>query len=1173
MKSDKMSLTLVTGFFRLRDRQVDEDEAFRQFEQLAKCGLPIILFLDPQLAHRSPAALYPNVRVVVRALDALWPFKQDDDRPLPENRNPSKDTRDFILLQNAKVDLLAMAAGLDGSSHFAWIDFGIMKIVRDADSFRQRLRALKPHGSCVLAPGCWQRGVQTDGVNWRFCGGFLLVDRNAIASLVAHHHKAMTSEPVLTWEVNVWAKMEREGFHFDWYKADHDDSIIGGARVALVMIVKNESAIIERCLASAVAFIDTWIICDTGSTDDTPAIVERFFAKHDMPGKLARTTFKDFAQARNEALDAARQVPGWDYALLIDADMVLRGDLDTTQLTAPAYRLMQRHGNLDYWNTRLVRRDVPACYFGVTHEYLSAPGYADLHTLRIDDYNDGGSKSDKYERDIRLLLQGIVDEPKNERYLFYLARTYRETGRHLEAIDTYRRRIERGGWDEEVWCSYYDIARSYAALGDEPNLIKACLDAYNFRPSRGEPLKLLAQYLRERSRNESACLFAEALAKIKYPGDLLFVERDVYEHGAAQEISIAGYWSKVPDRREAGYRACSELTTSFNEFIRNEARNNATHYAKSARDLMGAEVQPIECRPDDGYAPMNPSVLVTGDGRRLVLVRTVNYTVTAQGQYPTVDGSGIIRTRNYVVEMDAQWKPLRSSRIEDASGLPRNTFPVEGFEDCRLWADGDKFFASATVRDLGDGRCEMAILSLDEAWRVTSVDVVRDYHHDQAQKNWMPIVGQPGSFLYMCHPTIVVERVAGRTVEKSRDAPPVFLGEQRGSSQVVQHDGGWLCITHEVMWRPERVYMHRFVKLDERFRVVAVSGPFYFLNVGIEFCAGLARDGDKLVASFGVSDASAHLALFDSERVEQALMNVGVSADTQAKSKPVSVVRESPKVSPLPVADESWTTSDGIRPLVSVVIPCYRQAHCLGDAIGSVLAQTYRPYEIIVVCGDEESELEARKYQEPNVRVIPGVTRGLADARNVGIAAAQGTLILPLDADDMIAPTFLAKTVPTATADPMTVVGTHLQEFGAQSGRFAPSCVTDHRMLSENPMYCCSLYSKSLWQRVGGYNVAPFGFEDWSFWISCVEAGAKLVAVPEPLFRYRIHSGNTSGFCAKHEGLLKAMLRLLHPAVSKSDAEADLKIVRAMPADALAAMKRRQEWFPDNETIKAWVPT
>lgn len=882
----RTKVTLVSAFFRLPDRPVDEDEHFRRFDELARCGVPITLFLDERLMERAPR--HENVRVVQMSLGFLRPFRSTEGLELsfPDSRNVEKDTRDFLLLQNSKIAMLELALVGDDSTHFAWIDFGIMKIVREPTAFLERLSVLSPPAKCVLAPGCWSKEQsgrdQKDKVDWRFCGGFLLADRTSITPLTracdASFDRFVQNRKLLSWEVNVWASAERAGQHFDWYEADHDDSILNwkpvtdstAPKICLVMIVRNESKIIERCLASALPYIDTWAITDTGSTDDTPAKIAGFFAKHDLPGQLTHAPFENFAQARNIALNAARSLP-WNYALLIDGDMVLFGVFNKSRLTAPAYKIVQRNGMLSYFNTRLLRRDVPAQYVGVTHEYLSVEGVENLPGLIIDDRNDGGSKSDKGPRDIRLLNAGLAEEPDNERYMFYLAQVYREMGQHYEAIQWYRRRITRGGWDEEVWAAHYGIAHSYKELKDEPNFVKACIDAYDYRPARGEPLKLLAKFYRESSRNQAAILFADALARIPYPGDHLFVERDVYDFGADQEIAIAGYY--VPKRRDDAYRICAELTVHQNDFARHEALKNFTFYVKSAGELFGAEVHEIEWKPENGWAPMNPSVCIGPTGRRLILMRTVNYTVTAEGQYPTIDDSGIIRTQNYILEAGEQWTPITSTPIKDVTGLPRSGYPVEGFEDCRLWTNERRYYASTTVRDLADnvdGHCETAIINFDDGWRVSMCAPVRDYEHEKTQKNWMPIVGRPGQFLYLCDPTIVIDTSTG-TVEVARHESPVCLRDLRGGSQLIRHESGWICLTHEVAWRPERVYLHRFVKFDREFKVIAISDPFYFVKVGIEFCAGLARDGNKLIASFGVNDAAAYLATFDSDSVDRAL--------------------------------------------------------------------------------------------------------------------------------------------------------------------------------------------------------------------------------------------------------------------------------------------------------------
>ena len=134
------------------------------------------------------------------------------------------------------------------------------------------------------------------------------------------------------------------------------------ARVCLNMIVKNETKIIERCLAAAAPHIDCYVICDTGSTDATIEVIRRFFDQRGIPGLIPTTTFHDFEQARNEALDAARASDlTFDYLLMCDADMELvaarPGYRD--ELREPAYYVIQRRpdGSIEYENLRIVRRD------------------------------------------------------------------------------------------------------------------------------------------------------------------------------------------------------------------------------------------------------------------------------------------------------------------------------------------------------------------------------------------------------------------------------------------------------------------------------------------------------------------------------------------------------------------------------------------------------------------------------------------------------------------------------------------------------------------------------------------------------------------------------------------------------------------------------------------------
>ncbi len=114
-------------------------------------------------------------------------------------------------------------------------------------------------------------------------------------------------------------------------------------KLCLNMIVKNESARIERCLQSVLPFVSCWSVTDTGSSDSTKEIVEEFFAKRKVPGKLAEIPFKDFATTRNAGIDAARSLD-FDYHLLVDADMQLmsNGHYWPDDLQNDAYYLLQR---------------------------------------------------------------------------------------------------------------------------------------------------------------------------------------------------------------------------------------------------------------------------------------------------------------------------------------------------------------------------------------------------------------------------------------------------------------------------------------------------------------------------------------------------------------------------------------------------------------------------------------------------------------------------------------------------------------------------------------------------------------------------------------------------------------------------------------------------------------
>jgi len=314
--------------------------------------------------------------------------------------------------------------------------------------------------------------------------------------------------------------------------------------ICLNMIVRDEAPVIERCLASVRPFIDRWVIVDTGSTDDTPALVQR--ALEGIPGELHHRPWRDFGHNRNEALAFARA--GGGYLLFIDADETL-GAPDRfawPQLDAPGYHLHAQCGSVRYSRPALVDAKLDWRWEGVIHEYLVAtPPVTQLVQLewpRILVRQDGARSRDprKLEKDAQVLREALARDPGNGRYAFYLAQSLRDAGDLAGAQAAYRERWSMGGWDEERWYALYQVARMTERLGQPvPEVQTAYLLAYHHRPSRAEPLFHLARFHAEHGEFALAYLFARPAAEMRAPDDVLFVEDDIYRWRALDEMSVA----------------------------------------------------------------------------------------------------------------------------------------------------------------------------------------------------------------------------------------------------------------------------------------------------------------------------------------------------------------------------------------------------------------------------------------------------------------------------------------------------------------------------------------------------------------------------------------------------------------------------------------------------------
>lgn len=219
------------------------------------------------------------------------------------------------------------------------------------------------------------------------------------------------------------------------------------------------------------------------------------------------------------------------------------------------------------------------------------------------------------------------------------------------------------------------------------------------------------------------------------------------------------------------------------------------------------------------------------------------------------------------------------------------------------------------------------------------------------------------------------------------------------------------------------------------------------------------------------------------------------------------------------------------KALISVIIPCYNQAVYLPEALESLLKQTYTHWEAIVVNdgSPDDTEAVALEYarQFPQIKYVSQSNGGLSAARNKGIEYAQGTYILPLDADDRISPKYMEEAMRAFEEKPgLRLVYCQASFFGAKTGRWEDLRYDSYKhLLLQNAIFCSAFYRKSDWEQAGGYDEQMRkGHEDWEFYIRLLKGEGLVYQIPEPLFHYRIKEVSMITMATRKETMAETAL-------------------------------------------------
>jgi len=598
-------------------------------------------------------------------------------------------------------------------------------------------------------------------------------------------------------------------------------------------MIKNEEKILLRCLQSMEGIVDMYCILDTGSTDSSMAIAKQFLETH--PGCVTEEPWQNFGYNRTVSFQRAQEFcrnGGWDlsttYGILVDADMVfVCGNLKEKTLGAVGYKALQKNGNLEYMNARLLRMDFNWRCVGVTHEYWDGPtDQLEKEACYIDDKNDGGCKSDKFTRDRSLLEAGLAAEPDNVRYTFYLAQTYSCLNMIDEAIAKYKRRIEQGGWFEEVWYSYYSIGDLYKRKGDVIEFEAWMLRAHAFRKERAESVYKLAQHFRAVGEHYKAYHYIQIGQKTPYPDDSLFIEANVYRGLFDYEASIIEYYTH--DDKRVGLRSSFRYLMRGIEFRENVVQN--LHYYMKPIAERSERIR-LDM-PFEGYTPSAISI----DHYPTANVRFINYWMEG-GDYKTAGGP--VDTQNAYMNLETGACVQKMS--QDSIVATKSSTPVQGLEDVRLYRDAGVLRCVATsVREYDGSR----VAQVDAEYESTTGSyknfrVITSPHGRPCEKNWIPLP-DTGMFIYDWSP-LRIGSLQGDSlrIQITHETPPLFQ-LFRGSA-VIQTAAGWLALVHFVEYSKPRKYYHCLVELDSGYKPKRVSLPFVFFSPSVEYCISFRK--------------------------------------------------------------------------------------------------------------------------------------------------------------------------------------------------------------------------------------------------------------------------------------------------------------------------------------------
>ena len=371
------------------------------------------------------------------------------------------------------------------------------------------------------------------------------------------------------------------------------------AKFCLLMIVKNEAHIIERAFESVKWLFDTYIICDTGSTDNTVEVINNWMTLNDKKGEIIYKDWVSFGFNKSHLWEYFWNTrKDCEYIVFLDADEVFITDINnpTSYLTKDdvdkLYSLLNIKKNISlfYLNTiyetlryrrwQICRNNQLYKWLQPVHEYLQGSisnNDYDINWIYNLARKEGASSKNpkRYEEDAKLFLDFLEENPNDVRATFYLAQTY-ESVSIEKSIEWYKKRLELKGWSQELYITCLRLGRLISNEGDK---IKYLMMGINICPERLECYFELMVYFQRKNDHPKGVGFGLMAPKNRTHNLTdLFIERHIYDYEFDFIFAISCYYAKENDKGiEANIRAKEKAP----ENVKYRIEENLKHFDTS----------------------------------------------------------------------------------------------------------------------------------------------------------------------------------------------------------------------------------------------------------------------------------------------------------------------------------------------------------------------------------------------------------------------------------------------------------------------------------------------------------------------------------------------------------------------------------------------------------------